>query len=123
MFNIKEIVPETQPRQKLTTQKPVQKVVNQETQTIEWGVTVEVSKKELDFVRSRVSANLPIDRVTKVKEAVVEGLNQSEMVARFRNEKGLKNLSHIKNIRAALSEFNGWDLSGRTKNNLDHLKN
>ena len=115
MFNIKEIVPETQPRQKLTAQKPAQKVVNQETQTIEWGVNVEVSKKELDFVRSRVSANLPIDRIEKVKAAVVEGLNQSEMQTRFRNEKGLKNLSHIKNIRAALSEFNGWDLSGRNK--------
>lgn len=115
MFNIKEILPETQPRQKLTPQKPAQKVVNQETQTIEWGVTVEVSKKELDFVRSRVSANLPIDRVTKVKAAVVEGLTQGQMLVRFRNEKGLKNLSHIKNIRAALSHYNNWDLTTWTK--------
>jgi hypothetical protein len=113
---IKTILPDAEPRQQIIKQKRVLQLIDAATRTYELSAKdAKVSPDELLFVRSRVGKRLKEMHVIKVKTAVLEGLTQKPMQARFRDEKGLKNMSHIKNIRAALSEFNGWDLKTWTK--------
>lgn len=114
-MNIKEIIPEqNNTRQRLTAKKPVQTLVNAETNSYEWLSNVSVSDEEAVFIAQRlnIKGKIPVERFKKVKAAVIEGLKQREMLLKFKNEKGLT-ISAIKKIRSALSDFNGWDLSGR----------
>lgn len=114
-MNIKEIIPEhSNTRQRLTAKKPVQTLVNAETNSYEWLSDISMSDDEAVFIANRlnIKGKIPVERFKKVKQAVIEGMKQRQMLLKFKDEKGLT-ISAIKKIRAALSDFNGWDLSGR----------
>ena len=109
---IKPIIPQDNDRPNDFTKVPkmVQVVTDKVSGTIEWQPqNAQLTEKEARFIADvrGIKGNPPVTRYKDIKTAILEGLSLEQIRRRYRGQKGF-NISEIKAVSAALSDYNGW---------------